>query len=270
MDLDDPVADTGSGPSSSTVAVATIGIKIKKKILPVTDCAAIAHSDASNSSHATEPPHDDNEGSNSYSKDLKQKTLEHEDLAKASLTDYLLKRGVDSDWSKIIKLHVKPSKSKTNGQQVFSVHYTDSANNLFSSKQEVMLRLSKMPSKEIDTRQENYSAAALALNAVTKRLPYEADQIKVFNFGSFKGSELCLNTDLNKIYPIGYRCEQVIDTADGDEEVILCEIVQTDQDIDFVITVHSTGSIYSSPSEVEAWKQVGQSVSHLSISLRQL
>lgn len=89
-------------------------------------------------------------------------------------------------------------------------------------------------------------------------LPKDYSGIRVIELGRIDSRASFHNAV--QIYPVGYKCEQVVNSAFNNrgsrQTLITCEIIDVEGDPEFLITIKSTGQLYMATSESAVWKKV--------------
>jgi hypothetical protein len=192
--------------------------------------------------------------------------------AKAELASFLSNKNVDMKLIDNYKIHLKRIKNKKGRESSsglgYSVTYTCQDGSILISKTDVLNDIMHTMSKKSKngnvshdhvSRAEYYEAARAHFNQFMENnsLPQSIGDIKVIDIGRIDKRTPFHNSV--QIYPVGYKCEQVVSTnsvARGIRETSLwCEIVDVDGDPEFLITVKSTGQTHLAPTEEEVWKK---------------
>ena len=83
------------------------------------------------------------------------------------------------------------------------------------------------------------------------QLPKIFSNITVINFGEIKTIPSFYTS--NKLFPIGYKCEVVIK---GSNHIIVVEIVDMDEQLEFLVTVKPSNRVYMASSEKDVFRKV--------------
>jgi hypothetical protein len=121
-------------------------------------------------------------------------------------------------------------------------------------------------------RQEAHENSAEQLQDITPKLPHQFGNITVIEFGEINTGR-AFHTPV-KLYPVGYKCEVEIDStllsprgrgsSSGAKTVLLCEIMEIDDQPEFLLTVQSSGKVYISSTEEGVWRKVSASPGYTS------
>jgi hypothetical protein len=195
-----------------------------------------------------------------------------ENRARADLVLFLSKKGIDAKASDHYKVHVKLNKKKASevssraDSSGFSVTYscphgsilftkTDVLNSILDNKKRSQHLHHKSPAHSTQKRQAYESAKE---NLSTLSLPKQIDNFRLINLGHIDRRSSFHN--VVQIYPIGYKCEQVIGSASISKGItnknIVCEIGDLDGYPEFKIVVKATGDTFLASTEANVWKKV--------------
>jgi hypothetical protein len=111
-----------------------------------------------------------------------------------------------------------------------------------------------------ERREEAHVAAQAEMKTAQEQLPFQSGGIKVLNFGELKPSLSSFQTPVS-LYPIGYKCEVTVEHRESpfrpsSKATVLCEILEVDDQPEFVLTVESSGRVFIASSEDAVWKKV--------------
>lgn len=113
-------------------------------------------------------------------------------------------------------------------------------------------------------RQDAHENAAKRLEEIIPNLPKKFGNITVIDFGEINTGRM-FHTPV-KLYPIGYKGEVEIESSflsprgrgssNSTTTVLLCEIMEIDDQPEFLLTVQSSGKVYISSTEEGVWRKV--------------
>jgi hypothetical protein len=112
----------------------------------------------------------------------------------------------------------------------------------------------------IERKEEAHLAARSELLAAQQQLPFQAGNIKVLDFGTLRPSSPAFHSPVS-LFPVGYKSEVTVEHRESpfrpsSKEVVLCEVLEVDDQPEFVLTVQSSGRVFIAPSEDGVWKKV--------------
>ena len=116
-------------------------------------------------------------------------------------------------------------------------------------------------SDSAERREEVHREAHSELLKAQKELPFISGAIKVLDFGSLRPSSSAFHTPVS-LYPVGYKSEIIVEHRESPfrplcEETVLCEVLEVDDQPEFILTVQSSGRVFIASSEDGVWKKVG-------------
>lgn len=206
-------------------------------------------------------------------------TREMENKAKRELIHFLENKQIDPKYAEMYQIHIslqkkrKSSGGSDNSKPGYSVTYsgadgsiltskTDVLNSIMESRKRTQLSQSRAGAPN-DTqyarkRSEAYQQAKVSLSEASGDLPAIFDGIKVLNFGTLdtrSGFET-----LTQLYPIGYKCEQTVNTTNffkgPTSSYVVCEVGELDGFPEFRVTVKSSGDTFLASTEAAVWRKV--------------
>jgi hypothetical protein len=108
-------------------------------------------------------------------------------------------------------------------------------------------------SNEKNKRKELFLNAKEEFEEVRCQLPLSFDNITVLEFGEIKSNKNFYTT--MKIYPIGYKCEVTI-KGSTPPVVIVVEVVDMDDQLEFLVTMKSSNRVHMASSEEDVFQKV--------------
>ena len=114
-----------------------------------------------------------------------------------------------------------------------------------------------------EMRQEAHEKACAELSEIMPTLPKKFGNITVFEFGKINTGK-AFHTPV-RLYPVGYKCEVEVDAnllsprgrvSGNSSQILQCEIMEMDDEPEFLLTVQSSGRVYIASSEAEVWRKV--------------
>lgn len=201
---------------------------------------------------------------------MQLESINLEQKAKSELAAFLSSKGVDPKAADDYKIHlgrrVKHRKGRESAGAGYSVSYSSPEGLILTSKTDVynaVIHTLKKPKYGQASTEDNHLRAAYYQDAVDyfqvskPELPADFGDIKVIDLGRIDTRSPFHNSV--QIFPVGYKCEQLINstsTTRGSRQTsVLCEIIDIDGDPEFLITVKSTGQTYMGTTEAEVWKK---------------
>lgn len=100
-------------------------------------------------------------------------------------------------------------------------------------------------------RKEFYLNAKEEYEVISCQLPYQFHHITVLEFGEIKSNKNFYTK--TKIYPVGYKCEVTIKSSNT---IIVVEIVDMDDQLEFLVTLKSSNRVFMASSEEDIFKKV--------------
>jgi hypothetical protein len=113
-------------------------------------------------------------------------------------------------------------------------------------------------------KQQYFLQAKADFEEMSCQLPQQFGNILVLEFGEIKSNQNFYTKD--KIYPVGYKCEVTIKNPHANNTLVV-EIVDMDDQPEFLVTLKSSNRVMMASSEAEIFRKVNEKLFFLIRSL---